>query len=173
MKKLLLITLAGLLCASSALAQNMVSKTITDGAGIYLISTNRMKVYSIETTCTNAVSFKLWDNDNTNDVPTAAVTAGWWGTNFVNGANISRSTFATNLVTSYVSTVNYTNWYTNAGLYSVTTTNVAATNALPALTSISTGGAETRVTYVDAIFTRGAIVRSTGNGTITLYYRPE
>lgn len=172
MKKLLLLALAGLLTASSAIAQNIATLTIANGPGTFLISTNRMKVYSIETTSTNAVSFKFWDNDNTNNTPSAATT-GWWGTNFVNGQYISRSTYSTNYVTSYVSTVNYTNYYTNAGIWSVTTTNAAATNALPALASINNGGAETRVTYADVIFTRGAVVNASGNGTVTLYYRPE
>jgi len=173
MKKFLLLTLAGLLLASSAVAQNTATLTISTAPGLFLIGTNRMKVYSIETTSTNAVSFRFWDNDNTNNVPTAATTSGWWGTNFVNGQNISRSTYSTNYVTSYVSTVNFTNWYTNAGIWSVTTTNAAATNAVVPLQAVNNGAAETRVTYADVLFTRGAIVHASGNGTITFYYRPE
>lgn len=171
MKKLLLLTLA-LVSTVSAFAQNQVSSTLVNGATTYLISTNRLRVYSIETTTTNAVTFKIWDNDNTNNVPTAATT-GWWGTNFVNAAYTSRATYATNLATSYVSPVGFTNWYTNAGIWSVTTTNAAGTNAsLPAVT-VANGGAETRVTYANLILARGAVVTSTGNGTVTLYYSPE
>lgn len=171
MKKLLLIALAAL-STIGAYAQNSVSASLTAGASTYLISTNRLRVYSIEVTTTNAQTFKFWDNDNTNNVPTAA-TAGWWGTNFVNGAYISRSTYPTNMATSYVSPVGFTNWYTNAGIWSVTTTNAAATNAAVAMTTVATGGAETRVSYVNQIFTRGVVATSTGNGTITLYYNPE
>jgi hypothetical protein len=172
MKKLLLLTLAGLLLASSAIAQNIATLTINNGPGLFLISTNRLRVYSIETTSTNAVGFKFWDNDNTNNVPTASTT-GWWGTNFVNGSTVSRATYPTNYATSSISTVNFTNWYTNAGIWSVTTTNTQATNALAALAAVNNGGAETRVTYANVIFTRGAIVHTTGNGTVTLYYRDE
>ena len=171
MKKLLLIALAAL-STLSAVAQSSISATLASGATTYLISTNRLRVYSIEVTTTNAQTFKFWDNDNTNNVPTAA-TSGWWGTNFVNGAYISRTTYATNLATSYVSPVGFTNWYTNAGIWSVTSTNVAATNAANVMTTVATGGAETRVTYVNQIFTRGVVATSTGNGTITFYYNPE
>lgn len=171
MKKLLLLALA-LVSTVSAFAQNSVSSTLVNGATTYLISTNRLRVYSIETTTTNAVTFKIWDNDNTNNVPTAA-TAGWWGTNFVNGQYISRATYATNLATSYVSPVGFTNWYTNSGIWSVTTTNAAGTNATVAMATVANGGAETRVTYANLILTRGAVVTSTGNGTVTLYYSPE
>jgi hypothetical protein len=171
MKKLLLLTLA-LVSTVSAFAQNQVSATLANGATTYLLSTNRLRVYSIETTTTNAVTFKIWDNDNTNNVPTAATT-GWWGTNFVNGAYISRSTYATNLATSYVSPVGFTNWYTNAGIWSVTTTNAAGTNAVVPAVTVANGGAETRVTYANLILARGAVVTSTGNGTVTLYYSPE
>lgn len=171
MKKLLLLALA-IVSTVSAFGQNSVSLSLLNGATTYLISTNRLRVYSIETTTTNAVTFKLWDNDNTNNVPSAATT-GWWGTNFVNGAYISRSTYPTNIASSYVSTVGFTNWYTNAGIWSVTSTNAAATNAaLPAVT-VANGAAETRVTYANLILTRGAVVTSTGNGTVTLYYNPE
>lgn len=171
MKKLLLIALAAL-STFGAIAQSSVTATITGGAGTYLLSTNRLRVYSVEITTTNAQTFRLWDNDNTNNVPTAA-TSGWWGTNFVNGANISRVTYATNVASSYVSPVGYTNWYTNAGIWSLTTTNIAATNATVPMTVVATGGAETRVTYVNQIFTRGVVFTPTGNGTITLYYNPE
>ncbi len=171
MKKLLLLALA-LATTVSALAQSTASLTITGGASTYLISTNRLRVYSIETTTTNAVTFKLWDNDNTNNVPTSSA-AGWWGTNFVNGAYISRSTFPTNIATSYISPVGFTNWYTNAGIYSITVTNSASTNATLPMVTVANGTAETRVTYANAIFSRGAVVTSTGNGTVTLYYSPE
>lgn len=172
MKKLLILALLTVATAVSSFAQNSVSLTLVNGATTYLIGTNRYKVYSIETTTTNAQTFKLWDNDNTNNIPSSSA-AGWWGTNFVNGAYISRSTYATNVASSYVSPVGFTNWYTNAGIWSVTSTNVAATNAATPLVTVANGGAETRVTYANLILTRGAVVTSTGNGTITLYYSPE
>lgn len=171
MKKLLIL-IAMLGISFGAVAQQTASVTITGGAGTYLISTNRLKVYSIESSTTNAMTFKLWDNDNTTNVPTSADT-GFWGTNFVNGAYISRSSYLTNIATSYVNPLGYTNWYTNSGLWTVTTTNAATTNAMNPMLTVSHGAAETRVTYADLIFTRGAIVTTTGNGTITLYYRQE
>lgn len=172
MKKLLILIVM-LAVSASAFAQNIATLTFNNAPGLYLVTANRAKVYSIETTSTNAVGFRFWDNDNTNNVPTAATTAGWFGTNYVNGEYVSRSTYATNLVTSYTNPVGYASWYTNVGLWSVTSTNAASTNAVSPLVSINNGGAETRVTYVDGIFTRGVIVHATGNGTVTLYYRDE
>ena len=170
MKKLLvLIAMVGL--SVSAMAQSAVLSTnISNGAGYHLISTNRLKVYSIEVTTTNAYNFRFWDNDNT--LHTTNVT-GFWGTNFINGSYISRSTYPTTYVNSYVGYNGYTNWYTNAGIWSVTVTNTQATNPVAPLFTIATSGAETRVNYVDAIFTRGMLVQSTGNGAITVYYRVD
>ena len=172
MKKLLvLIAMVGL--SVGAMAQSAVLSTnIINGAGLHLISTNRLKVYSIEVSTTNAYNFRFWDNDNTVNTPTSTGT-GWWGTNFVSGSYISRSTYPTTYVNSYIGYNGFTNWYTNSGVWSVTTTNSQATNAVAPLFTIATSGAETRVNYVDAIFTRGMLVQSTGNGAITVYYRVD
>jgi len=148
------------------------SLTINTAPGLYLILTNRAKVYSVETASTNAAAFRLWDNDNTNNVPNFTGN-GWAGTNYVNGSYISRSTFQTNYTSSYTTAVGLVSLYTNTGLWSVTSTNSAATNAVSPLVTVANGTAETRVTYVDALFTRGVIVHATGNGTITLYYRQD
>lgn len=171
MKKLL-IRIAMLAVGASAVAQQVYTTNITAGAGLHLISTNRMKVYSIEVSSTNAFNYRFYDTDNTTVTPTSSAT-GWWGTNFVSGQQISRTTYLTNIASSYVGYNGFTNWYTNAGLYTLTTTNAQATNAMSPSVAISTGGAETRVTYVDAIFTRGVAVQTSGNGSITIYYRPE
>lgn len=171
MKKLLIVLLT-LATATGAMAQATASLTINAAPGLFLISTNRLKVYSIETATTNAAAFRLWDNDNTNNVPNAS-TNGWYGTNFVNASYVSRASYLTNLTTSYTNPVGYISWYTNVGMWTVTTTNAAATNALAPLATIANGTAETRVTYQNVLFTRGAIVHATGNGTITLYYSPE
>lgn len=172
MKKLLvLVAMVGL--AISATAQSYtISTNIINGAGLHLITTNRVRVYSIEITTTNAYNLKFWDNDNTVNTPTSTA-SGWWGTNFVNGAYVSRSTYPTSYVNSYVGYNNYTNWYTNAGIWSVTLTNSAATNATTAIYTAATSGAETRVNYVDVTFSRGVLVYTTGNAAITLYCRSE
>lgn len=169
MKKLLL-SLAMVGLAVSTFAQGILTTNITGGAGMFLLSTNRIRVYSIEVTTTNAYNFKFWDNDNTTQT---SASTGFWGTNFVSGAYVSRSSYPTTYVNSYINTQNFTNWYTNYGTWTATVTNAAATNAMSPLYQISTSGAETRLNYVDLIFTRGIVCLPSGNGTITLYYRYE
>jgi len=159
--------------AASAVAQSyVISTNIINGAGLHLITTNRTRVYSIEITTTNAYNLRFWDNDNTVNTPTSTA-SGWWGTNFVNGAYITRSSYPTSYVQTYVSPQNFTNWYTNAGVWTVTATNAAGTNATTPLWTTATAGAETRVSYVDVVFSRGVLVYTTGNASVTLYCRQE
>jgi len=167
MKKLLTI-IAVLSLTASAMAQGVLTATLS--SGLNLVSTNRIRIYSIELTSTNAYTYKIWDNDNTS---ASGTTPGFWGTNFINGAYVSRSTYPTSYVNSYVSPPGFTNWYTNAGIWGVTITNAASTNALSPLYSISTAGAETRVVYADILCTRGVVIGANGNGTATIYYRQE
>ena len=171
MKKLYIL-IASLTLVVSAQAQLMLSTNITAGAGLHLLSTTRAKVYSIEVSSTNAFTYRFYDNDNVSNVPNGS-TNGFYGTNFVNGAYISRSTYATNLLSQFTNYNGFVNYNTNVGLYTLTTTNAASTNAMPALANITTAGAETRVSYVDALFNRGVLIHTTGNGSITVYYRQE
>jgi hypothetical protein len=171
MKKLLVIV-AMLGLGLSVQSQSMVSTNVY-AAGVHLLTPNRATVYSIEISSTNAYSYKLWDNDNLTHVPTAASTPGWWGTNFVNGAYISRSSYATNISSSYTNPIGGISWYTNMGLWTVTSTNAASTNVVSPVVTISTGGAETRVSYVNATFVRGILLGVTGPGSVTVYYKSE
>ena len=174
MKKLYIL-IASLALIANTQAQVMLSTNIYV-SGTHQLSLARAKVYSIEISSTNAFTYRFYDNDNLTHSPAATATAqtnGYWGTNFVNTPYISRITFATNIVSSYTNYNGFANWYTNAGLYTLTTTNVASTTAMAALATITTGGAETRVSYVDALFNRGIIIGSTGAGSVTVYYRNE
>jgi len=168
-KLLLLVAMVGL--ASSTFAQGVLFTNVS-AAGVHLLSTNRVRVYSIETSATNAVTFKFWDNDNTTHVPGSA-SPGWWGTNFVNGAYVSRSTYPTSYVNTYIGYNGYTNYTTNVGIWGLTTTNSASTNAVTPIFQAATSGAETRVSYVDATFSRGILMGVSGAGSVTIYYRQE
>lgn len=53
-----------------------------------------------------------------------------YGTNYVTSSFISRASYMTNYVTSFVGYNGYTNWYTNNGVWTYNVTNAAATNAL-------------------------------------------
>lgn len=163
MKKLILSLVLSLAAVAAIQAQVIISTNVTS-AGTTLVSTNRVSAYSFEVAATNAITLYFYDQDNMADP--------YFGTNWVTGAYISRSTFPTNIASSYVNPNGYTNWYTNAGLFTLTTTNAAATNSLPAMAVINVGANETRVAYVPAIFTRGIVMRSTGNASVAIYAQP-
>jgi hypothetical protein len=171
MKKLFiasLLTLVGL----SSFAQGILTTNLS-ASGTHLLTTNRIKVYQIEVATTNAQTFRFYDNDNLTHTGASLANSGFWGTNVVTGANYTRVSYPTNFATSFVGQTGFTNWYTNSGIYSLWVTNTQATNALAATATVATGGAETRLVGVDALFTRGVIIGGTGTGSITLYYRFE
>lgn len=129
---------------------------------VALLSTNRASVYSIGLVATNAGTISIYDCDN--------IAVPLYGTNYTNGAWISRTSYATNLVTSYVGTTGFTNWYTNVGLFTATITNAAATNALSPLVVLPFG-ANQAVTYqIDALFARGVTILPSANVGIDIYY---
>ena len=166
---ILILSLTGLMF--NAEAQTVISTNITGGAAVYLVSTNRVNAYAFEIAVTNLVTVTFYDNDDNSSVPTAASTPGYFGTNIVTAAYISKIQFPTNIVTSYVNTSGYTNWFTNSMLWTLTTTNAAATNSLPIVTSIPVSANETRVVTFPANFVRGVLARVTGNASITIYAR--
>lgn len=170
MKKLLLV--AGLLAlALTSHAQVVYSTNITAGAGTYLLTSDRVAAYSFEVSATNAYTLYFYDSPNANSVPGTG--EGVWGTNVVNAAYISRSTYATNMAVSFTNYNGYVNWNTNSGLWTVTTTNAAGTNSLPLALSIPISANETRVTYASVLFTRGIVFRTTGNVSLTVYGRQQ
>jgi hypothetical protein len=162
MKKLLSIAvLIGLTVAANAavFSTNIVATASTN----ILLTTSRASVYSVELTSPASTMIELFDCDS--------VAAPYNGTNSTNASYVSRTTYATNIATSYVGANGYTNWYTNSGLWTVTTTNAASTNALtPQLTFVAQ--ANTVGSYsTDALFTRGICVRCTTNVTLVINYK--
>lgn len=167
MKNLLLIGLAvfGIALQSDAA---VLSGTILDNramANTIIMSTNRASVYQIEITATANTKVDFYDMDATN--------APYWGTNYVNSAYATRVTYSTNLVTSFVGNNGYTNWYTNVGVYTLTVTNAANTNALSPMFSAVVAGNTYAVYNVDALFVRGVVAVATAgtNVNLVVYYR--
>ena len=159
MKKLLLSLV--LLCGLKASAATIVVNATTNG--FYLISTNRASVYSIQLTGANGGTVRLFDSDTVADP--------YYGTNYVNAAYTTRILYATNLVTSYVGSNGYTNWYTNAGIYSLVTTNAANTNVLPVVAAFSVAAGQQTILDTDALFVKGITAIITTNVTLILNYR--
>lgn len=145
-------------------AASLSYNTTTNG-GVYILSTNRASVYQIEVTAGNAALLNFYDCDT--------LTQPVFGTNYTNAAYVSRTTYATNLVTSFVGYNGYTNWYTNLGVFTINVTNAIATNHLPLLFSAVVAANTYAVYNVDALFVRGiALEVPTGtNISVVVNYR--
>lgn len=150
--------------AMSVVGQTATISTNIANATPVLLTTNRASIYSIEITSDKSVLVDFFNNNS--------VAAPVYGTNYVTAAYPYRISYSTNYVTSYIGNTGYTNWYTNAGIWTLTLTNAAATNALSAGFS-ATVGANTYAVYpVDLLFEKGIVVRGTTNANIVINYRP-
>ena len=169
MKSFIKIGLAvGLCCIGFTSQALVVTGNILDNGAMrntIIITTNRASAYSVEVTASANSVVSFYDIDVTN--------APYYGTNYVNSAYASRITYPTNYVYSFVGYNGYTNWYTNQGIFTLTVTNAANTNALnPLFTAVVAGNSY--ATYsVDALFTRGivAVASSGTNIAIVINYR--
>ncbi len=131
---------------------------------ITLVTTNRASVYSVEVTCPNSSLVELFDCDSTADP--------YNGTNYVNSAYAGRTTYATNLVTTFVGYNGYTNYYTNSGIFSATNLVSASTNALSPLLSAVVSSGTYAVYQTDTLFARGIVARCSGTNTsVVINYR--
>jgi hypothetical protein len=166
MKKLFTsIGLAALFTASSFGAQISTNATTADAGGsIFLLTTNRASVYSVELTATYPAFVRFFDQDVT--------TAPYYGTNYVTAAYAGVSQYNTNYVTSFIGQNGITNWYTNQGVYTYSTSVSAATNALSPGASFVVAGGTYAIYNTDALFVRGIVMHSTTNVSVVVNYRP-
>ena len=162
MKKLLLIGTLIAACFSQVQAASLVVNATTNG--FYLISTNRASVYSVEITGAYPGVVTLYDCDS--------IAAPFFGTNYTNAAYTSRTSYASNaIVNSWTNLQGIVSWFTNAGLYTITTTNAANTNALPAMAAFVVAGGTYAVYNIDALFARGISATITTNVSLVINYR--
>ena len=164
MKKLILSLAIGFATAFSVNAQSPYSTNLTTaGVGAHLLIDGRASVYSVELTASYPCWVKFYDNND--------MAAGVYGTNYVNAAYTGKSSYTTNFVTTLVGTTGYTNYYTNTGVYTLSTSVAAATNQLnPSLSFVVAGG--TYAVYnTDALFTRGIVALANTNVSIVINYR--
>jgi hypothetical protein len=161
MKKFIVLTILALSCLSviaDTIATNIPSN------GVYLLSTNRAAVYSIEVSSTSPTTLYFYD------VNSAA--APYYGTNVVNAAYITRTSSTVSWASNFVNAYGYTNWWTNYGIASATVTNAAATNRAPVMIGV-VGAANTYVVYnTDALFSKGIAVHApvATNAAIVINY---
>ncbi len=155
------LAVAALVALSTLAAQADILTQTSSG----LATTNRASVYQIEVTSTDTATVKFFDSDST--------AAPYYGTNYVNAAYVTRTTYPTNYVTSFVGYNGVTNWATNSGLWTISTTNAANTNALTPKIAAVVAGNTYVIQNVDALFVRGIYVLSTSTNTsVVISYRP-
>lgn len=167
MKKLILIGLlfVGLYASAQPLATNLV----TSGAGgnAFLLLADRANVYSVEIGVSASITapalVKLYDN--------ASMADPVFGTNYVTAAYTGRSSYVTNVVTSYVGFNGLTNWYTNSYLHTYDVSVDAATNALSPSVSLVVAPGTYSVYNTDALFNRGIVAHTSTNISIVINYR--
>ena len=140
-----------------------ILSTNVSAGGTHLLSTNRASIYQVELTSANACVVSFYDCDSLADP--------YFGTNYTSGAFPYRIAYATNIVSSYVGSNGYTNYYTNIGLFSLTKTNAAATNALPILGAFVVAGGTYAVYNVDQLHARGVTFTSSTNVSVVVNYR--
>lgn len=187
-KKLLLIGAMSLLTftvSADIFSTNLYWGTSTN---VLLLLTNRAAVYAVELTGTNAANtIQLYDCDTLGYVTNGPA----FGTSIVSAAYTYRSGYPTNYVTgpyvvgygtNYaaipVGSYNQTNYITNAGFWTLTATNAAATNKANPLLALTVGANAYAIYNVDALFSRGIVAMGFGTNAInangvglTIYYR--
>ena len=168
MKKLLsfigLTSLLSASCFGELLSANVVG--VASATPAYVLTTNRAAVYNVEVTSAYGGTVNLYDSDGNTTyfslITNSIIPSNYW----------YRTSYATNYVTSYVGYNGYTNWYTNAGLWSLNVTNTAqTTNVTPPLASFVFAPNTYAVYAVDALFVRGIAATATTNVSIVINYR--
>jgi|ERR1041385_490119 hypothetical protein len=145
-------------------AQQVLTFTTPATNGVVLVSTNRASVYQVEVTSTASGLLSFYDANQ--------ITVPIYGTNYTNAVYTTRTSYPTNYVTSFVGYNGFTNWYTNAGIWTLVSTNAANTNALSPLFSVPVVANTLAVVNVDALFVRGITCLSTAtNSGVVLSYR--
>lgn len=141
------------------------SYTIQPGVP-FTILTNNLTIFSVQILSTNLTFVNFYDCSSTN-LP-------YSGTNYVTAAYPAPQSYTTNLVTSYVGSNGYTNWYTNANVqFTYSVTNAAATNALAPIGSFAAIPNVVASYGSEMLFSQGVTVWSPLNATIIFYYRPN
>ena len=163
MKRFLTLTVALSLGFLSAFADGSFTVTPPSGAPV-LVTPNRVTITSMQLLSTNTQIVRLFDANDTNPPG--------YGTNGVTAAYATRTSYPTNYVTFYIGNNGYTNWYTNAGLWTVTVTNAAATNALSPMLSAGVAANGTTTIAADALFVNGVVLDAEAAGvTVIINYK--
>ncbi len=129
---------------------------------VFLLTTNRVQLHTIQLLSTASGSALFYDSDNTN--------APFYGLAYTNAPYVSFTVYPTNYVTSNYSTLTLTtNFLTNAGVYTLQVTNAANTNYLnPAYGIAWSANLAQQISGLNLVFARGITMRTTTNVNIIL-----
>lgn len=133
---------------------------------MFLLTTNRAQVHTIQLLSAASGSALFYDSDNTN--------APFYGFEYTNAPYVSFTVYPTNYVTSNYSTLTLTtNFFTNAGVFTLASTNIANTNVLnPAYGIAWTANVAQNITGLNLVFSRGITMRTTTNINYIIGYTP-
>ena len=160
MKKLLIT----LLLAIAFVAQAELTLTTNVAAGTWVLLSSRAHVSTVTVIGTNNVTVRLYDQNTLADP--------YYGTNVVIPEYVSRSSYPTNIVNTFIGYQGLTNSYTNTGIFSYYVTNSASTNVLQVSAALS-GSATAPVTYSgDWLFSRGVVISGESGFGVTITYQP-
>lgn len=164
-----LVTGCSLLLSGLSSEAAVLSGTITTPAGaltgttnVVLITTNRVNVYQIQLSSSANGIISFYDCDTTNGPS--------FGLFYTNQSWVTRASFASNVVTSFVGQNGVTNWFTNSVQFSQFVTNANGTNAFNPLVAAAFGANLPTVLNVDALFERGITVNTSTNVNYVIYY---
>lgn len=159
--------IGGVLLLIGMAAQAAIVSTNTTEGETFVLRSGRASVYSItlSTTALSPATVRLYDNTNAVDSDP------YFGTNYVTAEYISRASYPTTIVDSYISPVGFTNWYTNTGIYTYTVTNAAATNELTPNAVLAVGANSVMAYDMDSLFVKGITVMADTNIGIIVNYR--
>lgn len=168
MKKLIKSLVIGVALCSAVCANAAVLATNLAASGGYSLLSTRGSINSIQASSTSPMYLEFFDNNSIS-------AANSYGTNVqITSAYVTRSGYATNLVTSFVGNNGYTNWYTNAGYFTYNVTNAVGTNKAPVLFAIAAPANAPVNIPVDALFAKGLVVHGNPatNVFIVITYDP-
>ena len=149
---------------SQPVPQVMSTTIATTTTNTFIVLTNRVKIVDVQL-LSGANNNIVWFFNNNSLVN--------GGTNYVTSLYNSTSVYPTNYVTSFVGYNGWTNYYTNAGQWTFTVTNAAATNALSPM-GVFASAANTIGNYpCDMLMERGVVITSQTNTQLILYYIPQ
>lgn len=153
----------GLIAAIGSADAAVISTNLVSN-GVFNLYSSRASVYSVELSSSANAVVDLYDS--------TIVAAPQYGTNYTNAQWVGRLTYATNYVYSFVGYNGFTNWYTNAGVWTINVTNAANTNVLPVMFGGVVAGGTYAVYTADALFANGITARVVGtNVAIVISYR--